>query len=175
MRRKAEFGAVLIYAGKSGAFGYCCRHPDGRRWIRDRRQVPCGISRDPGSPLRCGRDDVHWEQGFLFRRHRERMRVLVGMRVLMHMFLGMDMRDRALQRAGAAAGAQRLVDDAANGARAAPALRAAAKAAIDLAGGAHARIRVRDRVAHLTIRQHIARTDDHRDAEPKVISSLELL
>jgi len=54
----------------------------------------------------------------------------------------------------------RLVHDAANGARAAAALDAAAEATIDLAGGARRRFST-DRGAHVVVSQHVARTDNH--------------
>src|SRR5262249_41434768 len=54
----------------------------------------------------------------------------------------------------------RLVHDAADGARAAAALDAAAEATIDLAGGAR-RLFGTDRGAHVVVSQHVARTDNH--------------
>src|SRR5215467_4240629 len=69
-------------------------------------------------------------------------------------------------RAAAAGRRDRVVHDAADGARAAAALGAAAEAAIDLAGGAR-RLLGADRRAHVVVAQHVAGTDDHgRSAFP---------
>src|SRR5262249_44939374 len=54
----------------------------------------------------------------------------------------------------------RLVHDAADGARAAAALDAAAEATIDRARGAR-RLFGTDRGAHVVVSQHVARTDNH--------------
>ena len=58
---------------------------------------------------------------------------------------------------------ERLVHDLADGAGAAAALGAAAKAAIDLAGRARPRLR-RDGGADIVVTQNIAGADDHRDS-----------
>src|SRR5437868_7435712 len=63
-------------------------------------------------------------------------------------------------RATAAGHRDRFVPDAADGARAAAALDAAAETAIDLAGGAR-RLAATERRAHVLVAQHVARTDDH--------------
>src|SRR5262245_62047699 len=69
-------------------------------------------------------------------------------------------------RAAAAGRRDRVVHDAADGARAAAALGAAAEAAIDLAGGGR-RLLGADRRAHVVVAQHVAGTDDHgRSAFP---------
>ena len=60
----------------------------------------------------------------------------------------------------AAGGGDRLVHDAADGARGAAALDAAAEATIDLAGGAR-RLFGTDRSAHVVVSQHVARTNNH--------------
>ena len=60
----------------------------------------------------------------------------------------------------AAGGGDRLVHDAADGARAPPALGAAAEAAIDLTGGAR-RLLGSKRRADVVIAQNVARTDNH--------------
>src|SRR5262245_13819327 len=62
---------------------------------------------------------------------------------------------------------KRFVHDSLNGASTPPALRAAAKTTIDLAGGAR-RIRVRDRAAHIMVGQDVAGTDDHGRAGRQV-------
>src|SRR3982074_3228902 len=62
--------------------------------------------------------------------------------------------------AGAAGARDGLVHDAADGARAAAALGAATKAAINLAGGAR-RLLSRQRGPNVVVGQHVARTDDH--------------
>src|SRR5690242_14633504 len=63
--------------------------------------------------------------------------------------------------AGARAGAERLVHDALDGPRAPPALRAAAEAAVDLAGRARREVRSGERAAHLVVAQYVAGTNDH--------------
>src|SRR5512132_4283289 len=75
-------------------------------------------------------------------------------------------------RAAAAGRRDRVVHDAADGARATATLRAAAEAAIDLPGGAR-RLLGADHRAHVVVAQHVARTDDHgRLAFPGGLSSL---
>src|SRR5262245_63280882 len=74
----------------------------------------------------------------------------------------------ALRSARAAAAGRRdgVVHDAADGARAAAALGAAAEAAIDLTGRPR-RLLGADRRAHVVVAEHVARTDDHgRSAFP---------
>lgn len=62
---------------------------------------------------------------------------------------------------GRAAGTgERFVHDLADGARATPALGAAAEAAIDLAGGAR-RLLGTERRTHVLVAQHVAGADDH--------------
>lgn len=75
---------------------------------------------------------------------------------------------RAVQRADRAGAGIHVVEQLADGARATPALGAAAEAAIDLPHRADRRRRLRHRAADLTIGKHIARTHDHRDAKPKL-------
>lgn len=84
--------------------------------------------------------------------------VIVVIDVAMRMRIGVGLVGRA---AGAvvAAGDQRLVHDLADRAGAAAALGAAAEAAVDLAGEPCAALR--DDVADLVVRQHIAGADDH--------------
>jgi hypothetical protein len=60
----------------------------------------------------------------------------------------------------AAGGGDRLVHDAADGARTPPALGAAPEAAVDLTGGAR-RLLGGERGADVVIAQNVARTDDH--------------
>ena len=61
-----------------------------------------------------------------------------------------------------AAGGKALVHDAANGARAPPALRAAAKAAVDLIGGGRPAGRRIDGRPHVAVAENVAGTNDHR-------------
>ena len=75
---------------------------------------------------------------------------------------------RAVQRADRAGAGIHVVEQLADGARATPALGAAAQAAINLPHRADRRRRLRHRAADLTIGKHIARTHDHRDAKPKL-------
>src|SRR5215469_5071668 len=80
----------------------------------------------------------------------------------------------ALRSACAAAAGRRdrVVHDAADGARATAALGAAAEAAIDLPGGSW-RLLGADHRAHVVVAQHVARTDDHGGlAVPGGFSSL---
>src|SRR2546429_9163185 len=80
----------------------------------------------------------------------------------------------ALQTARAAAAGRRdrIVHDAADGARATAALGAAAEAAIDLPGRSW-RLLGADCRAHVVVAQHVARTDDHgRLAVPVGVKSL---
>ena len=59
-----------------------------------------------------------------------------------------------------------LIHDAPDRARAAPALRAAAEAVIDLARGPRRRFIVRQRRTHVVIGKHVTGTDNHRLASP---------
>ena len=60
----------------------------------------------------------------------------------------------------------RLIHDAADGAGASAALRAAAEATIDLTGGAR-RLRAADRRTDVAVTEHVAGADDHgRSASP---------
>src|SRR5580704_9759524 len=58
-------------------------------------------------------------------------------------------------------GCQRLVHDASDGAGAAPALGAATEAMINFTGGTRATFAGRKRAAHVVVREHVTRTDDH--------------
>src|SRR5690606_32943474 len=66
----------------------------------------------------------------------------------------------AIGRARFTGALQRLVHDAANGARAAPALRAASEALINLIGRAWS-VRAGAGLTHLAVGQYVAGTDDH--------------
>jgi hypothetical protein len=85
--------------------------------------------------------------------------------------IGMGMRvgmGGAVRAAGAArlgAGAERLVDDALDGARAAAAFGAAAETAIDLLGIPGKVFRAIDRTADIVVGQDVAGTNDHKTAE----------
>jgi hypothetical protein len=72
--------------------------------------------------------------------------------------------DRAPLRAGSAA--QRLVHDAADGARATPALRAATEASIDLVGGGRAGRGTVESGPHIAVAEDVAGTNDHYVALP---------
>ena len=103
---------------------------------------------------------------------RVRAAFMLVMRMLVMRMLVAMRRGRAFARAGAAgtgshAGVH-VVDQLADGAGAAAALRAAAEAAIHLPHRSHGRRRLRHRAADLTIGKHIAGTHDHRDAKPKL-------
>ncbi len=75
-------------------------------------------------------------------------------------------RNGALQRAGRAGARVHVVQQFANGARAAPALGTAAETPVHLPHRADRRLRLRHRAADLAIGKHIAGTDDHRGAKP---------
>ena len=62
-----------------------------------------------------------------------------------------------------AAGGERLIHDAADGARTTSALRAAAEAAIDLIGGRGARRRGIKSGPHVAVAENIAGTNDHAE------------
>jgi hypothetical protein len=74
--------------------------------------------------------------------------------------------------AGRADGGERIIHDALDGPRAAPALGAAAEAAIDVDGRTRARPRGFDRASHVVIRQYIAGTDDHGTQHPSILVRL---
>src|SRR5579863_316513 len=61
---------------------------------------------------------------------------------------------------------ERLVHDAPDRARAAPALRAAAEAVIDLARGPRRRFIVRQRRTNVVVGKYVTGTDNHRLASP---------
>ena len=75
------------------------------------------------------------------------------------MFGDLDVRtgDRTALRTGG----QRLVHDAADGARATPALRAATEATIDLVGGGRTGRGTIERGPHVAVAEDIAGTNDH--------------
>jgi hypothetical protein len=65
---------------------------------------------------------------------------------------------------------ERFIHDLADGSRAAAALGAAAQAAIDLAGGARARLRPH-RSADIMVAQNVARADDHEMVPSRTIDT----
>jgi hypothetical protein len=71
---------------------------------------------------------------------------------------------RAAGAAGLGAGAQRLINDALDGARAAAALGAAAEATINLLGIPGEVFRAIDRTADIVVGQHVAGTNNHKTA-----------
>ena len=79
----------------------------------------------------------------------------------MRMRVGIGGAVRATGAAGLGAGAERLVDDALDGARAAAALRAAAETAIDLLGIPGEVFRTIDRTADIVVGQDVAGTNNH--------------
>src|ERR1700759_4599906 len=82
----------------------------------------------------------------------------------MAMRIGMNSAVRAAGAAGLGAGAQRLVDNAFDGARAAAAFGAAAEAAIDLLGIPGEVFRAIDRTADIVVGQDVAGTNNHKTA-----------
>jgi hypothetical protein len=76
---------------------------------------------------------------------------------------------RASGTAGLGAGAQRLVDDGFDGARAPAAFGAAAEAAVNLLGIARKSIRGADSTADIVVAEDVAGTDNHKNANPSVI------
>ena len=68
---------------------------------------------------------------------------------------------RATAAAGLGAGAQRLIDDAIDRARATAALGAASEASIELLGVAGKMLRAFDGTADIMVAKYVARTDDH--------------
>ena len=83
---------------------------------------------------------------------------MIGMRVL----LGVGGAVRATGAAGLGAGAERLLDNALDGARAAAALGTAAETAIDLLGIPGEVFRAIDRTADIVVGQDVAGTNNHR-------------
>ena len=73
---------------------------------------------------------------------------------------------RAAGAAGLGAGAQRLVDDGLDGARAPAAFGAAAEAAIDLLGIARQIVRRVDDAADIVVADDVTGTNNHEDGEP---------
>jgi hypothetical protein len=79
---------------------------------------------------------------------------------------------RTTGAAGLGAGAQRLIDDGLDGARATAALGAASEAPIELLGIAGKVLRTLDDIADIVVAKHVARTDNHlkrqsiRNVEP---------
>ena len=76
---------------------------------------------------------------------------------------GRDVAMRASDRATDRAGLERLVHDLADGARAPPALRAAAKTAIHLIGGGRPGGSAVDDRTDFAVGQNVAGTNDHTD------------
>jgi hypothetical protein len=74
----------------------------------------------------------------------------------------MAMAMRTTGAAGLGAGAQRLIDDGLDGARATTALGAASEAPIELLGIAGKVLRTLDDVADIVVAKHVARTDNHQ-------------
>ena len=83
----------------------------------------------------------------------------------MAMRVGMNSAVRAAGAAGLGAGAQRLVNNALDGARAAAAFGAAAETAIDLLGIPGEVFRAIDRTADIVVGQDVAGTNNHENAD----------
>ena len=82
----------------------------------------------------------------------------------------MAMAMRTTGAAGLGAGAQRLIDDGLDGARATAAFGAAAKAAIDLLGTARKTLRRGDSAADIMIGKDVAGTNNHENsASPREV------
>ena len=75
--------------------------------------------------------------------------------------MSMGVAVRAAGLAGKRAGAERLVDDALDGARATAAFGTATKAAVNLLGVARKVVCGIHGVTHVVVAQHVAGTDDH--------------
>jgi hypothetical protein len=73
---------------------------------------------------------------------------------------------RTAGAAGLGAGAQRLVDDRLDGARATAALGAASETAVDLLGIAGKILRALDGTTDVAVAKHVAGTDDHWSGGP---------
>ena len=73
---------------------------------------------------------------------------------------------RAARMTGYGAGAERLVDDGLDGARAATAFGAAAEAAVDLLGIARKVFRGVDGIAHVMVAEDVAGTNNHENGRP---------
>jgi hypothetical protein len=78
--------------------------------------------------------------------------------------VGMGSAVRAAGAAGLGAGAQRLVDNGLDGARATAAFGATTEATIDLLGIAGKVFRAIDRTADIVVGQHVAGTNNHETA-----------
>jgi hypothetical protein len=80
----------------------------------------------------------------------------------MRMRVGIGGAVRATGAAGLGAGAERLVNDALDGTRAATALRAASETAVDLLGIPGEVFRAIDRTADIVVGQDVAGTNNHK-------------
>ena len=78
---------------------------------------------------------------------------------------------RATGTAVLGAGAQRFLDNALDGARAAAAFGAAAETAVDLLGIAREIIRGADSTADIVVAEDVTGTDNHKNASPSVLRS----
>jgi hypothetical protein len=87
------------------------------------------------------------------------------MRLGMAMRLGVSLAVRAARTAGLGAGAQRLVDNGLDGARAAAAFGTAAEATVDLLGIPGKVFRAIDRTADIVVGQDVAGTNNHETSE----------
>jgi hypothetical protein len=73
---------------------------------------------------------------------------------------------RTTGAAGLGAGAQRLVDDGLDGARATAALGAASETTVNLLGVAGKMLRAFDGTADIVVAKHVTGTDNHLSGEP---------
>ncbi len=112
-------------------------------------------------PERQKGETVQYDRG-LTRRDGEIGR-LVRRRLAVTMAMAVAVRTTGA--AGLGAGAQRLIDDGLDRARATAALRAASEAAIELLGVAGEVLRTLDDTADIVVAKHVARTDDHLEQQ----------
>jgi hypothetical protein len=89
----------------------------------------------------------------------------------MHVRFRVSLTVRASRTAGLGAGAERLVNDGLDGARAAASFGAAAEAAVDLLGISWKRIRGADSTADIVVAEDVTGTDNHKNGSPSVLRS----
>jgi hypothetical protein len=106
-------------------------------------------------PERQKGETVQYDRG-LTRRDGE-----IGRLVRRRLAVTMAVAVRTTGAAGLGAGAERLIDDGLDRARATAALRAASEAAIELLGVAGEVLRTLDDTADIVVAKHVAGTDDH--------------
>jgi len=80
--------------------------------------------------------------------------------------MGVCLAVRATGTTGLGAGAERLIDDGLDGARATAALGAATETTVELLGVAGKVLRTLDDTADIVIAKHVAGTDNHKNGRP---------